>query len=267
MTKPKKKVRLRALETRALAVRKNKPYIAGNPSRDVKPSPVRSLWFLASIKMGNKHVKVEAESEFVKARELETDNSVVEYQHQPKPISYQLAGEESSRSYTPDFLVTYRDGSKEYFECKTREFAYTAENERLYAAVRASLAPTGIPLTIAILEEMQAGYRERNADILLHCRMLEPDPAVVQLVRDIFRFNPPQTLGQLVRSLDREMLMNGMEFRAPVLHGTRLTWGVPDPTINHLKGMALRNVFCIDLESEVISEFSAVSPEIPTPKS
>jgi hypothetical protein len=263
MSKAKTKVRLRAQETRASVVRKIKPYIAGNPSRSIGASTVRRTYYLASEKLGGKFVKTEALSEDTQARILETDNRVLTYQHQPEPIAYRLDDEDFDRSYTPDFEARYRDGTREYFECKTREFVDTPENQALFKAVRAALAPTGVPLSVVVLEDLRAGYRLANAERLLKCRKLVPDPAVVQLVTDIFRFNPPKTLGQLVRQLDREMWMNGMEFRAPVLHGTDLSWGPAEPTINQLKGMAMRNVFCIDLFAEAVSEFSAVYPAIP----
>ena len=263
MSKSKRKVRLRAPESRTSVVRKIKPYIAGNPSRSIGASTVRRTYYLASEKLGGKFVKTEALSEDTQARILETDNRVLSYQHQPEPIAYRLDGEDFERSYTPDFEVQYRDGTREYVECKTREFVDSSQNQALFRAVRAALASTNVPFSVVVLEDLKAGYRLANANRLLKCRKLAPDPAVVQLVTDIFRFNPPKTLGQLVRQLDQEMWVNGMEFRAPVLHGTKLSWGPAEPTINQLQGMAIRNVFCIELFAEAVSEFSAVYPAIP----
>ena len=63
---------------------------------------------------------------------LDYDRNVVSFEEQPFAIPYTLAGR--AHTYTPDVLITYRDGSEVIAECKPESFLEKASTKRQLAA-------------------------------------------------------------------------------------------------------------------------------------
>lgn len=99
-------------------------------------------------------------------RLLEFDADVASFQPQPLQIHYTQGGER--RIYTPDVLVTYRDGSKTVFEVKPDEVAAAAEFQLLFRVARSICADSGFGFRLALESEVRLQPRLRNIKRLSH---------------------------------------------------------------------------------------------------
>jgi len=85
------------------------------PVRKIKKSYISCVGYFKSHK-DNKQLAFESILERDFFMLLEFDKDVVSFEEQPLKINYQLKAK--STRYTPDVLVTYKDGSQKIFEVK-----------------------------------------------------------------------------------------------------------------------------------------------------
>lgn len=85
------------------------------PVRKIKKSYISCVGYFKSYK-NNKQLAFESILERDFFTILEFENDVMSYEEQPFRINYQLNG--VSTRYTPDALVTYKDGLQKVFEVK-----------------------------------------------------------------------------------------------------------------------------------------------------
>lgn len=76
---------------------------------------------------------------------LEADDDVVAYECQPLGFFYYIDGKK--HQYTPDFKVTYADGSSQYFEVKERQYL-PPDFYETFAIIQKQAQLLGIPLSL-----------------------------------------------------------------------------------------------------------------------
>ena len=152
------------------------------PVRKVKSSKVNRM---AKIPIGDRVVRAEGSLEPDYFSSLKHDPNVLAVVEQPVRIHYRDS-KGKRRSYTPDALVTFRDGRKPQLvevkpqhtlERKAEEFAERFEAARVYALERGWEFLTVTDTEIRTVEfenlEFLSMYRERRVDPLVVTRVLD----------------------------------------------------------------------------------------------
>lgn len=94
-------------------------------------------------------------------------------QHQPFRLTW------TDRSYTPDFLLTFSDGTRVVIEVKPR--SKTERYEDLFELARQKLAEHGLAFLVATDQAIHA-ERAANAKLIRRYSKLRPDPSALEVV-------------------------------------------------------------------------------------
>lgn len=137
----------------------------------VSRSPVRTVRRLNLPGIFDRPVECESslERDFVLRAALCAD--VAQLQHQPFRLELPLG-----RRYTPDFLVTYRSGSRVVVEVKPDE--RTERFAKAFDEARSLLAERGIDFLVLTEVHIRHGRAHERAAMVLRYRKMAVDPAV-----------------------------------------------------------------------------------------
>ncbi len=95
---------------------------------------------------------------------LEYDTEVIAYESQPKGFYYELDGKKLP--YTPDFLVHYVDGSRQFVEVKPYKFTLSLEFKREFKQKKIAAESTGIQLILVTDKQIRTGYYLKNCELI-----------------------------------------------------------------------------------------------------
>lgn len=120
-----------------------------------KPHAKKNIFKFISVK--NKAIIMcESPLEFDACFHLEYHPDVVSYESQPFCFEYFL--EDGSHSYTPDFLVTLRDGQKCLQEVKDSKLCLTTEYLHVFEAMQRGSEDIGFPLSLVTERQIRKGF-------------------------------------------------------------------------------------------------------------
>ncbi len=139
---------------------------------------------------------------------------VARFEEQPLAIEYEHEGK--MHTYTPDFLIAFRNGRRALVECKPQKFVGREENRRKFQAARAWCAGRGWTFHVATDEQIRAGYRVENIKLLTQHARHEPGTAVQQTILNFLQAAPgcltiADALNALIPTQPTSLIM-------PILH-------------------------------------------------
>lgn len=130
---------------------------------------------------------------------LDYDPEVTWFEEQPVRIEY--IHEEKLRHYTPDFLLLEQEHHV-LVECKPDRFTDTAENRRKFTVAWQWCQECGWQFRIVTEQEIRAGYRLQNVQLLTRYARQPVDPAIRGQIAAVLRGIPSgMTLENVVRAL------------------------------------------------------------------
>ncbi|HIF9068080.1 TPA: TnsA endonuclease N-terminal domain-containing protein [Photobacterium damselae] len=128
-----------------------------------KPSPNKNIYKFSSLK--NQDV-VMCESRLEKdcCYHFEYDPDVVQYESQPEGFYYDFNGKK--RPYTPDFLVTYHDGTLEYVEVKPYSKTLSKTFKQEFSVRKEAANQRGFRLVLVTNKQIRDGYFLKNVELV-----------------------------------------------------------------------------------------------------
>lgn len=96
---------------------------------------------------------------------LDFEPHIASYSEQPFAITYLDNGKK--RTYTPDFEVSFTDGSHFLIECKPEELLDSAKNQPKFSAGRAWCHEHSWEYEVVTDSMLRRGYRLRNVKLLM----------------------------------------------------------------------------------------------------
>lgn len=131
-------------------------------------SPTRVKALLSSVKNGT-FTHCESIPEYKEGVHLETDPSVVGYSVQPE--TFELVVDDRRRRYTPDFLVIYSTGVREYIEVKLEKDANTPQYQALACEMLALGKEKGFQFRTVTEKDFDQQPRLANGEHLLATKL------------------------------------------------------------------------------------------------
>ncbi len=130
---------------------------------------------------------------------LDYDPRVTWFEEQPVRIEYMH--EEKHRHYTPDFLLLEQEHHV-LVECKPERFVDAAENSQKFVVAQQWCQEKGWPFRIVTEQEIRAGYRLQNVQLLTRYARQPVDPAIRGQIAAVLRATPSgMILEDVVRAL------------------------------------------------------------------
>ncbi|WP_133408063.1 TnsA endonuclease N-terminal domain-containing protein [Parashewanella tropica] len=134
---------------------------------------------------------------------LEFDKNVVSYQAQPFPITYFFDGK--LRSYTPDFKVTYQNGSVVYIEVKYEADKTRIDNfEQWIEAINQSLISQGSRVIVITELFIRKQPTYENLVNVYSATRLKLDKAFLVKIITAFESKKNLTIAELITQDKRE---------------------------------------------------------------
>ncbi|WP_318513811.1 Tn7 transposase TnsA N-terminal domain-containing protein [Photobacterium leiognathi] len=128
-----------------------------------KPSPNKNIYKFSSIK-NQDVVMCEGSLEKDCCYHFEYDPDVVQYASQPEGFYYDFNGKK--RSYTPDFLVNYHDGTFEYVEVKPHSKTLSKTFKQEFSARKEAASQKGFGLVLVTDKQIRDGYFLKNTELV-----------------------------------------------------------------------------------------------------
>ncbi len=128
-----------------------------------KPSPNKNIYKFSSLK-NQDAVMCESRLEKDCCYHFEYDPDVVQYESQPEGFYYDFNGKE--RPYTPDFLVTYHDGTFEYVEVKPYLKTLSKTFKQEFSARKEAATQRGFRLILVTDKQIRYGYFLKNVELV-----------------------------------------------------------------------------------------------------
>ncbi|HIF9249547.1 TnsA endonuclease N-terminal domain-containing protein [Photobacterium damselae] len=128
-----------------------------------KPSPNKNIYKFSSLK-NRDAVMCESRLEKDCCYHFEYDPDVVQYESQPEGFYYDFNGKE--RPYTPDFLVTYHDGTFEYVEVKPYSKTLSKTFKQEFSARKEAATQRGFRLVLVTDKQIRYGYFLKNVELV-----------------------------------------------------------------------------------------------------
>ncbi|HIF9111818.1 TPA: TnsA endonuclease N-terminal domain-containing protein [Photobacterium damselae] len=128
-----------------------------------KPSPNKNIYKFSSLK-NQDAVMCESRLEKDCCYHFEYDPDVVQYESQPEGFYYDFNGKE--RPYTPDFLVTYHDGTFEYVEVKPYLKTLSKTFKQEFSARKEAATQRGFRLVLVTDKQIRYGYFLKNVELV-----------------------------------------------------------------------------------------------------
>lgn len=171
--------------------------------RKIKKSYISCVGYFKSYK-NNKQLAFESilERDFFTILEFEDD--VVSYEEQPFRINYKLNG--SSTRYTPDILVTYRDGSQKVFEVKYQnEIDSNKELQHKLSVVKNEiLQQKSLDFEVFTDANLDAIYLKNCIFLYKYAFLIENDEITTKIYEIINNQNSPISIKALLDSITME---------------------------------------------------------------
>ncbi|UTZ21196.1 TnsA endonuclease N-terminal domain-containing protein [Vibrio campbellii] len=128
-----------------------------------KPSPNKNIFKFSSLK-NRDAVMCEGSLEKDCCYHFEYDPDVVRYESQPEGFYYDFNGKK--RPYTPDFLVTYHDGTFEYVEVKPHTKTLSKTFKQEFSARKEAANRRGVGLVLVTDKQIRDGYFLKNTELV-----------------------------------------------------------------------------------------------------
>ncbi|HIF9452186.1 TnsA endonuclease N-terminal domain-containing protein [Photobacterium damselae] len=128
-----------------------------------KPSPNKNIYKFSSLK-NQDVVMCESRLERDCCYHFEYDLDVVQYESQPEGFCYDFNGKK--RPYTPDFLVTYHDGTLEYVEVKPYSKTLSKTFKQEFSARKEAANRRGFCLVLVTDKQIRDGYFLKNVELV-----------------------------------------------------------------------------------------------------
>ncbi|WP_305812118.1 TnsA endonuclease N-terminal domain-containing protein [Photobacterium leiognathi] len=128
-----------------------------------KPSPNKNIYKFSSLK-NRDAVMCEGSLEKDCCYHFEYDPDVVQYESQPEGFYYDFDGKK--RPYTPDFLVTYLDGTVEYVEVKPHSKTLSKKFKQEFSARKEAVSQKGFDLVLVTDKQIRDGYFLKNTELV-----------------------------------------------------------------------------------------------------
>ena len=175
-------------------------------------------------KKNQRMVRCESLLELDFVRSAEFARNVIRYEEQPVTIDYRLDGR--PRRYTPDFLLTWRDGTRWYVEVKPSELLAMEKNQEKFLAITEFFKDRG--QRFITIDEKQIRHPVRLPQIkeLLRLR----SPSALNLITDLEEIVLPAdaTFGSIAADMGEDVASSALTYRLVVFDLTaRLNAATP----------------------------------------
>lgn len=128
-----------------------------------KPSPNKNIYKFSSIK-NRDTVMCEGSLEKDCCYHFEYDPDVTRYESQPEGFNYDYNGK--TLPYTPDFLVSYLDGTFEYVEVKPYSKTLSKKFKQEFSARKEAANRRGFCLVLVTDKQIRNGFFLKNSELV-----------------------------------------------------------------------------------------------------
>lgn len=171
--------------------------------RKLKKSYISCVGYFKSYK-NNKQLAFDSILEREYFYYLEFNDEVISYEEQPFKMYYQLNG--SRTRYTPDILVTYKEGSKKLYEVKYQNDIDSDEELQYKLSILKDEVPAQKQMPFEVLTDLMLDdVYMKNCTFLYKYAFLQKNHKLVTKISDAIKIqNAPISVKALLESITTE---------------------------------------------------------------
>lgn len=173
--------------------------------RKLKKSYISCVGYFKSYK-NNKQLAFDSILERECFYYLEFDDEVISYDEQPFKMYYELNG--SRTRYTPDILVTYKDGSQKLYEVKYQDEIDSDEELQHKLSILKDEVPAQKQMPFEVLTDLMLDdVYMKNCTFLYKYAFLQKNDELVTKISDAIKNqNAPTSVRALLESITTEQI-------------------------------------------------------------